>query len=120
MVVGALEPLAPVNNMARAAHRKSVAGSLIGSIAETQEVLDFCAQHGIGPDIEVIAMQTINDAYRDIEKVKSRYRYVIDMASLKQEMGAAVGEACSTQFPRSRRRRFVCHHLRRRRGAGAL
>lgn len=93
VVVGALEPLAPVNNMERAMRRKSVAGSLIGSLAETQEVLDFCAQHGIGPDIQVIAMQTINDAYREIEKGQSRFRYVIDMASLKQEMGAAANEA---------------------------
>lgn len=86
VVVGALEPLAPVNNMERAMHRKSVAGSLIGSIAETQEVLDFCAQHRIGPDIQVIAIQEINDAYREVEKGQSRFRYVIDMASLKQEM----------------------------------
>lgn len=85
-VVGALEPLAPVNNMERAMHRKSVAGSLIGSIAETQEVLEFCAEHGIGPDIEIIAIQDINDAYRKVEKGESRFRYVIDMASLKQEM----------------------------------
>jgi uncharacterized zinc-type alcohol dehydrogenase-like protein len=85
-VVGALEPLAPVNNMERAMHRKSVAGSLIGSIAETQEALDFCAEHGIGPDIEVIAIQDINHAYKEVEKGESRFRYVIDIASLKQEM----------------------------------
>jgi uncharacterized zinc-type alcohol dehydrogenase-like protein len=85
-VVGALEPLAPVNNMERAAHRKSVAGSLIGSIAETQAVLNFCAEHVIGPDIQVIAIQDINDAMREIERGEVRYRYVIDMATLKQEM----------------------------------
>lgn len=89
-VVGALEPLAPVNNMERAMHRKSIAGSLIGSIAETQEVLDFCAEHAIGPEIQIIAIQDINDAFREVEKGDVRYRYVIDMASLKQEMAEAL------------------------------
>ncbi|MFC0406643.1 NAD(P)-dependent alcohol dehydrogenase [Roseomonas elaeocarpi] len=84
-VVGALEPLAPENNMERAMHRKSVAGSLIGSIAETQEVLDFCAEHGIGPDIQVIPIQEINDAYRKVERGDVRFRYVIDIASLRAE-----------------------------------
>ncbi len=82
-VVGALEPLSPVNNMEVAGHRNSVAGSLIGSIAETQAVLDFCAEHGIGPDIEVIDIDGINDAYKKVEKGEVRFRYVIDMASLK-------------------------------------
>jgi uncharacterized zinc-type alcohol dehydrogenase-like protein len=86
-VVGALEPLAPVNNQEVAFHRKSVAGSLIGSIDETQEVLDFCAEHGIGPEIEVIPIQEINDAYKRVENGEVRFRYVIDMASLQQEIG---------------------------------
>jgi uncharacterized zinc-type alcohol dehydrogenase-like protein len=85
-VVGALEPLAPVNNMERAMHRKSVAGSLIGNIAETQEVLDFCAEHGIGPDIEIIPIQEINHAYKKVEKGDVRFRYVIDIASLTEEL----------------------------------
>ncbi len=84
-VVGALEPLAPVNNQERAMHRKSVAGSLIGGIAETQEVLDFCAEHSIGPDIQVIPIQEINDAYKKVEKGDVRFRFVIDIASLKLE-----------------------------------
>ena len=84
-VVGALEPLASENNMERAMHRKSVAGSLIGNLADTQEILDFCAEHDIGPDIEVIAIQDINDAYKKVEKGDVRFRYVIDMASLKLE-----------------------------------
>jgi uncharacterized zinc-type alcohol dehydrogenase-like protein len=84
-VVGALEPLAPVNNQQVAFHRKSVAGSLIGSIADTQEVLDFCAAHHIGPDIEIIPIQDINDAFKKIEKGDVRFRYVIDMASLKND-----------------------------------
>jgi uncharacterized zinc-type alcohol dehydrogenase-like protein len=87
-VIGALEPLAAENNQERVMHRKSVAGSLIGSIAETQEVLDFCAAHDIGPDIQVIPIQQINQAYRDVEKGEVRFRYVIDMASLKHDLAA--------------------------------
>jgi uncharacterized zinc-type alcohol dehydrogenase-like protein len=82
-VVGALEPLAAVNNMKVAIHRKSVAGSLIGNLADTQEILNFCAEHGIGPDIEIIPIQEINSAYDKVEKGDVRFRYVIDMASLK-------------------------------------
>ena len=78
----------PVNNQERAMHRKSVAGSIIGSIAETREVLGFCAKHGIGPDAEVIPIQQINQAYEDVEKGEVRFRYVIDMASLRQELAA--------------------------------
>ncbi len=85
VVVGALEPLAPVNNQERAMHRTSVAGSIIGSIADTQEVLDFCAKHSIGPDIQVIPIQDINHAYKEVLNGDVRFRYVIDMASLKQE-----------------------------------
>jgi uncharacterized zinc-type alcohol dehydrogenase-like protein len=81
-VVGALEPLEPVNNMQVAFHRKQVAGSLIGSLADTQEVLDFCAKHAIGPDIELIDIENVNDAYDKVEKGDVRFRYVIDMASL--------------------------------------
>ncbi len=82
-IVGALEPMKPVDNMEVAGHRRSVAGSLIGSIAETQEVLEFCAQHGIAPDIQMIPIEEINDAYKKIENEEVRFRYVIDMASLK-------------------------------------
>ena len=83
--VGALEPLEPVNNMVVAAHRLSVCGSMIGGIRETQEVLDFCASHQIGPDIQMIGMEEINDAYRRVENDDVRFRYVIDMASLKRK-----------------------------------
>ncbi len=85
VVVGALEPLAPVNNQECAMHRRSVAGSIIGSIADTQEILEFCAEHGIGPDIEVIPIQQINHAYKEVVDGDVRFRYVIDMASLKEE-----------------------------------
>jgi uncharacterized zinc-type alcohol dehydrogenase-like protein len=63
--------------------RRSIAGSLIGGIAETQEMLDFCAKHGITSDIEMIAMQDIEQAYARMQKSDVKYRFVIDMATLK-------------------------------------
>ena len=65
--------------------RNAVAGSLIGGIAETQEMLDFCGQHCITSDVEVIRIQDINAAYDRLLKADVRYRFVIDMASLQQE-----------------------------------
>jgi uncharacterized zinc-type alcohol dehydrogenase-like protein len=62
--------------------RRSIAGSLIGGIRETQEMLDFCAEHGIVSDIEVIPIQQINEAYARMLKSDVKYRFVIDMASL--------------------------------------
>lgn len=62
--------------------RKSFAGSLIGGIPETQEMLDYCAEHNIVSDVEVIAMKDINDAYERLLKGDVRYRFVIDMATL--------------------------------------
>lgn len=61
---------------------KSVAGSLIGSIAETQEMLDFCAENNITSDIELINMQYINQAYERMLRSDVKYRFVIDMATL--------------------------------------
>ncbi len=89
VIVGALEPMAPVDNQQVAFHRRSLSGSLIGSIAETQEVLDFCAEHGIAPEIEIIPIQQVNDAYKKVEAADVRFRYVIDMASLAQERDEA-------------------------------
>ena len=63
--------------------RRTIAGSLIGGIAETQEMLDFCAKHNIVSDIELIAMADINTAYERMLKGDVKYRFVIDMASLK-------------------------------------
>ncbi|MCQ4323030.1 zinc-binding dehydrogenase, partial [Stutzerimonas stutzeri] len=63
--------------------RRRLAGSLIGGIAETQEMLDFCAEHNIVSDIEMIDIQTINEAYERMLKGDVKYRFVIDMASLK-------------------------------------
>lgn len=62
--------------------RRSLAGSMIGGIPETQEMLDFCAEHGISSDIEMIDIQDINDAYERMLKSDVRYRFVIDLASL--------------------------------------
>jgi uncharacterized zinc-type alcohol dehydrogenase-like protein len=85
VVCGALEPMAPVDNSQVAFHRKSVAGSLIGSIADTQEVLDFCATHGVAPDIQLIPISEINAAYKQVIAGDVRFRFVIDMATLAAE-----------------------------------
>ncbi|OBK74062.1 NAD(P)-dependent alcohol dehydrogenase [Mycobacterium sp. 1274761.0] len=63
--------------------RRSIAGSLIGGIAETQEMLDFCAQHDVRPEIEVIEPEYINEAYERVLASDVRYRFVIDTASLR-------------------------------------
>lgn len=84
VLVGYLGPLEPfLNSAPLVLGRKSVAGSLIGGIAETQEMLDFCGEHGITSDIEIIQMQEINAAYERMLKSDVKYRFVIDMASLK-------------------------------------
>ena len=64
--------------------RRQIAGSLIGGIKETQEMLDFCAEHNITSDIEIIPIQKINEAYERVLKSDVKYRFVIDMATLKQ------------------------------------
>jgi uncharacterized zinc-type alcohol dehydrogenase-like protein len=83
VLVGVPEAPLPVHSFNLVFGRHSLAGSLIGGIAETQEMLDFCAQHGIVSDIETIAIQQINEAYERLLKGDVRYRFVIDMASLK-------------------------------------
>jgi uncharacterized zinc-type alcohol dehydrogenase-like protein len=79
--LGGLEPM--LSTVPLIMGRKSVAGSVIGGIQETQEMLDFCAEHGITSDIEVIRIQDINEAYERMLKSDVKYRFVIDMASLK-------------------------------------
>ena len=64
--------------------RRRVAGSAIGGIAETQEMIDFCAVHGIVSDVEMVPIQAVNEAYERMLKNDVKYRFVIDMASLKQ------------------------------------
>jgi alcohol dehydrogenase (NADP+) len=70
-------------------HRRTLAGSLIGGIPETQEMLDFCAEHGITSDIEIIPIQRINEAYERMLKGDVKYRFVIDMASLREDTQTA-------------------------------
>ena len=83
VVVGALDKKTSDLVAAQLIHkRKSIAGSLIGGMAETQEVVDFCAKHGITADVEVIPAQKINEAYERVVKKDVRYRFVIDMSSL--------------------------------------
>ncbi|WP_053991105.1 NAD(P)-dependent alcohol dehydrogenase [Mangrovimonas sp. TPBH4] len=84
VLVGYLGPLDPMlNTVPMIMGRKKVAGSLIGGIAETQELLDFCGKHNITSNIEVINIQDINTAYERMLKSDVHYRFVIDMASLK-------------------------------------
>ena len=79
--LGGLEPI--VNSVPMILGRKSIAGSLIGGLVETQEMLDFCGEHNIVSDIELINMQDINEAYERKLKSDVRYRFVIDIDSLK-------------------------------------
>ena len=82
-LVGLPEKPLPIAPFALVMGRKSLSGSLIGGIAETQEMLDFCGQHGITCDIELIRMDQINEAYDRLLKSDVKYRFVIDLASLK-------------------------------------
>ena len=84
-LVGASEKPLPVSAFALLFGRKSVSGSLIGGIAETQEMLEFCGEHDITADVEVIPIQEINEAYERMLKSDVKYRFSIDMASLKDE-----------------------------------
>ncbi|GGA17280.1 NAD(P)-dependent alcohol dehydrogenase [Dyella nitratireducens] len=85
VLVGLVEPVnPPVHAGSLIFGRHSLAGSLIGGIPETQEMLDFCAKHGIGADVEMIDIQDINTAYGRMLNSDVRYRFVIDMASLKK------------------------------------
>ena len=78
------EPL-PVRVFTLFNNRRSFAGSSIGGIAETQEMLDFCGKHNITADVEVIPIQKVNEAYERLLKSDVKYRFSIDMASLKSE-----------------------------------
>jgi uncharacterized zinc-type alcohol dehydrogenase-like protein len=82
-LVGAPEKPVPVAAFNLILGRHRLAGSAIGGIRETQEMLDFCAEHGITSDIELIKIQDINQAYERLAKSDVKYRFVIDMASLQ-------------------------------------
>ncbi|WP_037315197.1 NAD(P)-dependent alcohol dehydrogenase [Salegentibacter sp. Hel_I_6] len=85
VLVGAIEPLDPVHGGGLIGGRKRIAGSVIGGIKETQEMLDFCGEHNIVSDIEMIDMQNINEAFNRVVKSDVKYRFVIDMKSLKNQ-----------------------------------
>ena len=87
-LVGASEKPFAVSAFALLFGRRSLSGSLIGGIAETQEMLDFCGQHNITADVEIIPIQKINEAYERMVKSDVKYRFSIDMASLKSEQPA--------------------------------
>jgi len=82
-LVGAPETPLQVSAFALLFGRKSLSGSLIGGIKETQEMLDFCGQHNITADVEVIPIQRVNEAYERLLKSDVKYRFSINMASLK-------------------------------------
>jgi uncharacterized zinc-type alcohol dehydrogenase-like protein len=85
VLVGVLTALEPaLRGISLIGGRRRVAGSAIGGIAETQEMIDFCAAHGIVSDIEMVPIQAVNEAYERMLKSDVKYRFVIDMASLKQ------------------------------------
>lgn len=83
VLVGAIEPLEEMHGAGLIMGRKRVAGSIIGGIKETQEMLDFCGEHDITSDVEMIDIQNINKAYTRVTSSDVKYRFVIDMDSLK-------------------------------------
>jgi uncharacterized zinc-type alcohol dehydrogenase-like protein len=84
-LVGAPDKPHPVSAFGLLFKRRSLSGSLIGGLAETQEMLDFCGKHNITADIEVIPIQKINEAYERLSRADVKYRFSIDMASLKSQ-----------------------------------
>ncbi|HBJ86967.1 MAG TPA: hydroxyacid dehydrogenase [Verrucomicrobiales bacterium] len=84
-LVGAPEKPLSISAFSLLFGRRSLSGSLIGGIAETQEMLDFCGAHNITSDVEVIPIQKLNEAYERLLKADVKYRFCIDMASLKAE-----------------------------------
>ena len=88
VIVGQIGPMAEMSTVPLLLERRRVAGSPIGGIRQTQEMLDFCARKNILPDCEMIRMDQINEAFDRMEKADVRYRFVIDMASLPAEAAA--------------------------------
>lgn len=82
-LVGALEPLEPIHGALLMINNRSITGSLMGGLDATQELLDFCAEHQILPDCEMVDVRDINTAFRRIQANDVKYRFVIDMASMK-------------------------------------
>jgi uncharacterized zinc-type alcohol dehydrogenase-like protein len=94
-IVGCLAPLkTPLDCSKLNVDRRSIGSTLIGGIQATQEVLDFCGKHQITSDIQIIGIDQVNDAFKDVDKGKVAFRYVIDMATLKgkQEDDSLLGK----------------------------
>ena len=83
VLLGLTAPEPPLKGSSLINDRRQLARSVIGGIPETQEMIDFCAAHDIVSDVEVIPVHAINEAYERLLKNDVRYRFVIDMASLK-------------------------------------
>ena len=87
-LVGASEKPFAISTFALLFGRRSLSGSLIGSLAETQEMLDFCCKHNITADVKVIPIEKVDEAYERMVKSAVTYRFSIDMAFLKSEQPA--------------------------------
>jgi uncharacterized zinc-type alcohol dehydrogenase-like protein len=86
--VGAPPLKTPISAFSLITAQRSLTGSMIGGIAETQEMLEHCARHGIVSDIELISIEQINEAYERVLKSDVRYRFVVDLASLRARRAA--------------------------------
>jgi uncharacterized zinc-type alcohol dehydrogenase-like protein len=84
-LIGAPDKPHAVSALGLLFNRRNLSGSLIGGIAETQEMLDFCSKHNITADVEVIPIQKVNEAYERLSRADVKYRFTIDMASLKSK-----------------------------------
>ncbi len=84
VIVGLPEKEMPLGAFSLISARRSLAGSVIGGIKETQEMLDYCGKKGIASEIELIPISKVNEAYQRVLKSDVRYRFVIDMKSLEQ------------------------------------
>ena len=84
VIVGAIDMLEGVHGGALAMRNRVIAGSLIGGLPETQEMLDFCAEHGVLPEVETIRPNEINEAWERMKNGDVRYRFVIDMSNIDQ------------------------------------
>nr|WP_325073252.1 zinc-binding dehydrogenase [Paraburkholderia acidiphila] len=82
-LVGAIEPLEPIHGALLMINNRSIAGSLMGGLAATQELLDYCAERQIAPDCEIVDVRDINTAFKRMRSNDVKYRFVIDMASMK-------------------------------------
>lgn len=91
VLVGQLGPLIEPITVPMVLGRRRIAGSPIGGIAQTQELLDFCAKKDVLPDVEMIRMDQINEAFERLKRSDVRYRFVIDMASLPNRKGVHTG-----------------------------